>query len=70
MEIQKYPIGIVVKLNSGGPEMTINAFGTWYPKDALFDGSTLSHKYGCIWFNGNEKQGAWFKEEEIKRSGV
>jgi uncharacterized protein YodC (DUF2158 family) len=54
-----FNVGDIVKLKSGGPEMTINAISTHYETDE-FTGT-----YTCQWFAGKKLDQGKFPEESL-----
>lgn len=57
----KYKIGDVVKLNAGGPEMSIKQLDPGYiPPPSSFRGS-----YRCQWFSGKKLDHGDFPEESL-----
>ena len=52
--MSKYKVGDVVKLNSGGPNVTVHAVG---PK---------SSNDGFVWLKEGEVQVQWFDEKQMK----
>lgn len=56
----KYAIGDIVKLNAGGPEMSIKETQPGYPSSAKFFGS-----YRCQWFAGKKLDSGDFPEESL-----
>ena len=61
MNKQKYKIGNIVILNSGGPNMTINSINEDLEENKyVFNGT-----YDCIWFDNYTRHEATFKEETI-----
>jgi uncharacterized protein YodC (DUF2158 family) len=53
---QKYKIGDIVELNSGGPRMTVSQLGS--PIDEV-------SRVQCQWFAGSKQQEAWFPEDSL-----
>jgi len=51
----KFKIGDIVKLKSGGPEMTVNAL----PDDRIVI-------YKCQWFAGKKLESGNFKEDSLE----
>ena len=60
---QKFKIGDVVVLKSGGPAMTItnDKTGTDFSKGKVWRG-----RYDCKWFDGDEMKQARFHQEAIE----
>lgn len=58
----KYNVGDVVQLKSGGPKMTISSVprGVKDPTDPYDKGQK---DYYCEWFKGGTHTGGYFKEE-------
>ncbi|WP_186206861.1 YodC family protein [Burkholderia gladioli] len=54
MATSKLKIGDIVKLKSGGPDMTIHEIAS--------DG-----EYQCQWFAGKKLESGWFKSEALQR---
>lgn len=53
----KYKVGDIVRLRSGGPEMTVQAI----PDDREF-----RDQYLCQWFAGKKLENGNFKEESLE----
>ena len=51
--MSKFKSGDVVVLKSGGPKMTVAQYET-------------EKEISCIWFNGNEKEGGLFLEDQLE----
>lgn len=56
----KYKVGDVVKLNAGGPEMSIYKVDPDYLSSKRFYGT-----YGCQWFAGKKLDNGIFPEESL-----
>lgn len=58
----KYKIGDIVKLNAGGPDMTISSISRARPlsKPSFFNGG-----YECQWFAGKKLDTGSFREEGL-----
>lgn len=52
----KFEVGQVVKLKSGGPDMTIQGFGT----------IEFSGNYRCQWFAGKKLENGVFPEQSLE----
>jgi uncharacterized protein YodC (DUF2158 family) len=59
MSENKYSIGDIVKLNAGGPDMSILGFGARALKEG-FQGT-----YKCQWFAGKKLEHGLFTEESL-----
>lgn len=55
-----FGLGDIVKLTSGGPDMTINVISEIYPTSS-FDGS-----YNAQWFAGKKLESGNFPEESLE----
>lgn len=51
----EFKSGDIVKLKSGGPDMTVKAFST-----------TQGHSYICQWFAGKKLEQGFFKADSIE----
>lgn len=51
----KFSVGDIVKLKSGGPEMTVNAYSKTY------------QYYTCQWFAGKKLEQGRFPEDSIEK---
>jgi uncharacterized protein YodC (DUF2158 family) len=60
MNEPKFTKGEIVKLKSGGPEMTVDRIHT-----NIYD--SFSGKYTCKWFSGDELQEGDFDEETLEK---
>ena len=60
MSNAKYSIGDVVKLNAGGPDMTVLGFGSRGLRGGDFEGT-----YKCQWFAGKKLEFGVFAEESL-----
>ncbi len=58
---EKFKVGDVVKLNSGGPEMTVTAIG---PVD--FVHSVRNDLASCKWFSGTKLESGRFQDAELE----
>ncbi|WP_241303039.1 YodC family protein [Burkholderia stabilis] len=54
MATDNFKTGDIVKLRSGGPDMTIH--------DSASDG-----EYKCQWFAGKKLESGWFRPEALQR---
>lgn len=55
----KYAVGDIVKLNAGGPDMSVLDVEKKYP-DYKFEG-----KYRCQWFAGKKLESGVFEEASL-----
>jgi len=60
MAKSRFQVGDVVKLKSGGPEMTV--------EEAVSDGERDG--YRCQWFAGKKLEGGWFPEAGLEPASV
>jgi uncharacterized protein YodC (DUF2158 family) len=51
-----FKVGDVVRLKSGGPDMTVNAVGVGICNDQVY----------CVWFDGKKKGGESFPPEALE----
>lgn len=65
MEI-KFKVGDVVRLKSGGPEMTIEEIDYTIPSKG--SGSTFTGYVYCKWFIGNELKNGRFHQDSLNKS--
>jgi uncharacterized protein YodC (DUF2158 family) len=63
MNESKFAKGEIVKLKSGGPEMTVDRIHT-----NIYD--QFSGKYSCKWFSGDELQEGDFDEETLEKASA
>ncbi|MEO4110900.1 YodC family protein [Acinetobacter pittii] len=59
----KYAIGDIVKLNAGGPDMTIRSQGRYRPRDS--ETYQFNGIYECQWFAGKKLESGDFREESL-----
>lgn len=59
---QKFNVGDKVKLNAGGPDMSVSKIGKSFNKEnkLVFNGS-----YDCQWFAGKKLETGTFRQETL-----
>jgi uncharacterized protein YodC (DUF2158 family) len=69
MKENKFKIGDIVQLKSGGPMMTINEIDSWVPRSYNLKGPNPEYEKDeakCFWFSNDKKCEDIFKLDSLK----
>jgi uncharacterized protein YodC (DUF2158 family) len=60
---KNFAVGDVVKVKSGGPEMTIESIDDY----AAVPGAAPDYQAKCVWFDGKNRKEGFFKPEMLSK---